>query len=547
MRKHRFWPRLLGTAACFIGGTSLLLADPSPQQQLSGSGTLQNNNQRIERYYQQQVPPKKPQEPLPQSQSTSTSTANLPKGAQFMLRKVEFTHSALLPQADLDAAVRPFLDREIDQAGLQRLLGDVNALYVKHKITTARAFIQSGDVSSGILHIKLVEGRLGKLTIEGTRHVHDGFIRRRIHVKDGEVVNTDDLRNDLVYLNRTTDLQAKALLEPGAQPGQTDILLDVAEPDRHSIDLFVDDNGVESTGRLRVGAVGHLYGLLGVDDRLEADVAHSSGANDGQISYSVPVTPDNGRLYASFARSQISVINGAFKNIDITGQSSMGSVGFSQPLIATMNWMLSGVGQYSIQDSNTHISGQNIADTRTRQITLGASLQHQREGETWGVTQLVTRIHSDEPMLGKDNFTIAPGNAYYIRRLWSSAWALRADLGWQLSTGKNIPSANLFQVGGLGSVRGYDRGVLSGPRGYYVGLELHRRFGENLDVFGFVDHGTIYSFYPTSKSITGFGPGLLYNYRKWLTVSADVAKPLQTVVPNQSGIRFDARVTLHWM
>ena len=545
MRNSRYWPQLLGAAACFIGGTSLLLADPSPQQ-LSGSSTQQNSNQQIERYYKQQVPAKKPQEPLPQAPSAQASTANVPEGAQFMLRKVEFTQSALLPQAELDAAVKPFLDHEIDQAGMERLLGDVNALYVKHKITTARAFIQSGDVSAGVLHVKLVEGRLGKLKIEGTRHVHDGFIRRRIHVKDGAVVNTDDLRDNLVYLNRTTDLQVKALLEPGAAPGQTDILLNVAEPDRHSLDLFVDDNGVESTGRLRVGAVGHLYGLLGVDDKLEADVAHSSGANDGQISYSVPVTPNNGRLYASYARSQISVINGAFKNIDITGQSSMGSIGFTQPLIATMNWLVSGVGQLAVQDSNTHISGQNIADTHTRQLTLGGSVQHQREGETWGVTQLVTRIHSDEPMLGKDNFLIAPGSAFYIKRLGQSLWAIRADLGWQLSTGKNIPSANLFQIGGLGSVRGYERGILSGPRGYYADLELHRRVGDNQDVFGFIDHGTIYSFYPTSKSATGVGIGALYHYRHWLTISADVAKPLDTIVPKQSGVRIDARVTVHW-
>jgi hemolysin activation/secretion protein len=349
-----------------------------------------------------------------------------------------------------------------------------------------------------------------------------------------------------VYLNRTTDLQVKALLEPGESRGQTDVLLDVAEPNRHSVDLFVDDNGVESTGRLRVGADAHLYGLLGVDDMLGADIEHSSGANDGTVSYSIPLTPNSGRLSFNYARSQINVINGAFRNIDITGRSSTGSIGYTQPFIATMNWLLSGIGQYSLQDSNTTISGQGIANTHTRQITLGGSLQHQADGETWGVTQLVTRIHSDEPMLGKSNFLIAPGNGFYIQRLWDSKWSLRADLGWQLSTGKNIPSANLFQIGGLGSVRGYDRGVLSGPRGYYADLELHRSIRDNLDVFGFIDHGTIYSFYPTSKSITGLGPGLMYHHSTWLTVSADIAKSLDTVIPQQSGFRIDARVTVHW-
>lgn len=533
---------LLGAAMCLAGGASPVFA-----QQTATPDALQNNAQRMERYYRQpSTAPSKQASPL-QQPAENNGKASVDMGnAHFLLRRVEFTHSALLPQADLDAAVQSYLGKDIDQAGIGKLLDSVNALYVKHKITTARAVIRDGVVKGGVLHVTLVEGRLGKLKIQGTRRVHDAFIERRIREQPGEVVDPEQLRDDLVYLNRTTDLQVKALLEPGQAFGQTDVLLDVAEPNRHSVDFWVDDNGVESTGRLREGIDANLYGLLGVDDKLSADVAHSSGANDGTVSYSIPLTPQNGRLSVDFSRSQINVIDGAFRNIDITGHSSYGSIGYTQPLIATMHWLFSGIAQYAIEDSDTNVVGQSIADTRTQQGTLGASLQQQGDGETWGITQLVTHVHSDEPMLGKDNFVLAPGNAFYIQRLWSPKWALRADLGWQLSSGKNIPSANLFQIGGLGSVRGYDLGVLSGPRGYYADLELHRSFGEKLDVFGFIDHGTIYSFYPTSKSIAGFGPGVLYNYKTWLTLSADVAKSLDTVIPDQSGYRIDARLTVHW-
>ena len=539
---------MFGTLACFAGSTSLLLADVPQQQQVTTPGTLQDSSQRLERYYQQQQTPAQPQtEPLPQSTAASAGVAaNMPKDAHFMLRQVVFTHSALLPQPALDAAVQPYVGRDINRDDIVKMLGDVNALYVKRKITTARAFAKSANLHTGTLNVELVEGRLGKLKIKGSRHVHEAFIQHRIHVKEGQVVDTEALRDDLVYLNRTTDLQIKALLEPGEQRGQTDVLLDVTEPPRYSLDVFVDDNGVESTGRLREGIDAHLYGLLGLDDKLDADVEHSTGANDGTVSYSIPLTPNNGRISFSYARSQINVIDGAFRNINITGSSDTSSIGYNQPIIATMNWLFSGIGQYALQDSDTTISGQGIADTHTHQITLGASLQHQSDGETWGFTQLATHIHSDEPMLGKDNFVIAPGNAYFIQRLWSPKWALRVDLGWQASSGKNLPSANLFQIGGLGSVRGYDRGILSGPRGYYADLELHRSLGDNWDVYGFIDHGTIYSFYPNSASITGLGPGVLYHFRSWLTVSADVAKSLDTVVPDQSSFRVDARVTVHW-
>lgn len=539
------WPRLVGTVFLLAGGTGTLLADPSPQA--TQPSTQQNETQRLQQYYeQQQANPTAPIEPLPSTGQGDSHASHIANGVRFRLQRVEFTHSALLPQQALDDAVKPFIGREVGGSDLADLLKRVNALYTERKISTARAIFTRQSVSDGVLHIELVEGKLGALHIKGLHHVHDSFVRRRIDLKPNEVVDTSVLRDDLVYLNATTDLQAKALLEPGTERGQTDVLLDVAEPSPHSVDLFMDNNGVDSTGRFRVGIDAHLYDLIGIDDRLDADIAHSSGANDGVVSYSIPLFTSNGRLEASYSRSQINIIDGAFRDLAITGHSSSSTLGYHQPLLASLHWLITGIAQYSIGDSTTNISGQHIADTHTREASLGGSVQHQSDGETWNVSQLVTRLYSNEPMLGRSDFLVAPGSAYFIQRFGQSNWALRADAGWQLSSGKNLPSANLFQIGGVGSVRGYELGVISGPRGYYVDLELHRNLFEHLDAYVFVDHGTIYSFYPSSKSITGVGPGVLYNYRSWLSLSADVAKSLDTVIAGQGSIRVDARLTLHW-
>lgn len=552
MRKRQeIQVRRVISLACITVGLAGTVAPllAQPQQTLPEASTLQDPAQRLQRYYDQQKQvPEKPSDPLKQAapESSTASGHALGHGASFVLRQVVFTASAFLSSAELDAAVKPFLGHPVDGTGLANLLDKVNALYAERNITTARAVFTSQPVSDGVVHIDLVEGRLGQLKIHGTPHLHDSFVRRRIHQQAGAVVDADRLRNDLVYLNRTTDLQVKALLQPGAVRGQTDILLDVAAPDRHSLDAFVDNSGVDSTGRFRVGVSGHLFGLLGVDDRLDGNIAHSKGGNDGALSYSIPVTRNNGRLGVSYSRSQINIINGAFRNLDIRGRSSVSSLQYTQPLLADMNWLINGIGQYSIGNSSTDISGQHIADSRTRLITLGTSLEHQKDGQRWSVTQLFTRIHSTEPMLGKSDFLTAPGSAFLIQRLGQSQWAVRADAGWQFSTGKNIPSANLFQLGGLGSVRGYERGVIAGSRGYYLDLELHRTFGGRLDAYGFVDHGTIYSFYPTSKSVSGVGIGALYRYHSWMTLSADLAKPLDTVIANQSGMRLDVRLAVHW-
>lgn len=539
------WPCLVGTVFLLAGGTGTLLADPSPQA--TQPSTQQNETQRLQQYYeQQQANPTPPIEPLPSVGQDGSHAPHLANSVRFRLRQVDFTHSALLPQQALDDAVKPFVGREVNGADLAELLQRVNALYTQRKISTARAVFTRQSVTDGVLHIELVEGKLGALHIKGLHRVRDSFVRKRIDLKPNEVVDTNVLRDDLVYLNATTSLQAKALLEPGAERGQTDVLVDVTEPAPYSVDVFMDNNGVDSTGRFRVGVDAHLTNLFGLDDRLDGDIAHSSGANDGVVTYSIPLFTSNGRLEASYSHSQINIIDGAFRDLSITGHSSLSSLGYHQPLLASLHWQITGIAQYSIGDSTTNIAGQHIADTHTREASLGGSVQHQNDGETWSVSQLVTRLYSSEPMLGRSDFLIAPGSGYFIQRFGQTNWALRADAGWQLSSGKNLPSANLFQIGGVGSVRGYELGVVSGPRGYYVDLELHRNLFEHLDAYVFVDHGTIYSFYPSSKSITGIGPGVLYNYRSWLSLSADVAKSLDTVVAGQGSVRVDARLTLHW-
>ncbi|GAB2579522.1 hypothetical protein ISP15_00220 [Dyella jejuensis] len=81
---------------------------------------------------------------------------------------------------------------------------------------------------------------------------------------------------------------------------------------------------------------------------------------------------------------------------------------------------------------------------------------------------------------------------------------------------------------------------------YCANLEWHHNLFDRVDAYVFVDHGTIYSYCPTSKSITGIGPGFLYRFRLWLTLSADVARSLDTVIPNQGSYRADARLTPYW-
>ncbi|WP_339445056.1 DDE-type integrase/transposase/recombinase, partial [Pseudomonas hunanensis] len=85
---------------------------------------------------------------------------------------------------------------------------------------------------------------------------------------EGEVLDVPQLNRDVIWFNRTNDVQIKALLQPGTSFGLTDLQFAVIEPPVDTLQLFTDNQGADNTGRWQGGAFYKRHGLFGVDDRL---------------------------------------------------------------------------------------------------------------------------------------------------------------------------------------------------------------------------------------------------------------------------------------
>ncbi len=214
--------------------------------------------------------------------------------------------------------------------------------------------------------------------------------------------------------------------------------------------------------------------------------------------------------------------------------------------MATQTWLLSGVASYARSSSSTDISGERIADTTSNLATLGLAVGYRGEGRELSASASVSRVDTDEPLRDTTKFTIANGTLNWLQRFGQSRFLYRANLGFQYSSSDFVPSGNLFQLGGVGSVRGYERGVLAGPRGQFVNLELHRPYGQRQDVYVFADWGSVQNDFPKSASIKGAGLGVTGLVWKRLSYTLDLSHPLQTIVARQDAVRADFRITANW-
>lgn len=530
-----------------IAGTLFFGAAAEPQALPASSsppGTPQNQEQRTQQYYQQHQRPEKPGTSVNPLVAPSNSQKSAPpNGPSFVLTGVVFNHSAFLTPQELQDVVQPYRGQRVDFADLNTLLNKINALYTRQGVVTARAILPPQNVQDGVVHIDLVEGRLGKLEVKGNHHTRDSYIERRVALAQGALVDTKALERDLVFFNRTNDVQLQGLLQPGAAAGLTNVLILAREPSRAGASVFADNNGVDSTGRNEIGATLNYRDLLGITDRLDAYVVKSRGNTDGYLSYSLPVDADDGRLGVNYSRNQINIINGPYQSLDITGHSWTGGLNFSQPLVATQDWLFSAAGSLSKIHSVTEASGQGISTSNLDAAAIGFSLENTTANHIWSTTQTLTRLRSTAPT--RDYFSFYNGNLTWVQKL-ATPYSLLMNFGWQYTHADNLPAAELFQIGGAGSVRGYERGVLSGPRGFYGQFEFHRQFAPQLDAYVFMDYGRVFAAFPKTASATSAGLGFDWHARSWLVLSMDLGLPTKTVTPDQDSYRLDARLTFTW-
>lgn len=467
-------------------------------------------------------------------------------GPSFVLTQVVFGRSAFLSPEELQALAAPYLNRPITLADVQSLLNAVNGLYTERGHVTASASLPPQRINAGMLRIDLVEGRLGTLTIEGADSSLD-YVRRRLMIEQGSVIDVPRLTGDVATLNRTGETQLRTILQPGTQFGLTDVTISVTEPPRDLFQIFGDNLGVSTVGRYEGGALFQHYGMLGYDDRLKLYVVQSVGNASQNLSYTFGFNEYGGRIGLSYGRSDIHVIDGPFRDLNIKGGSQTGAVSIAQPVYGDANWLvlLNGAGAFS--SSVTKQDTVRITDNLTSKGTVGFTASYYGDGFTLSVAPTYSYAHSSLAVVDRSiDFHLFGGSASAAIQL-PGLFYFQALGSWQVSSTALLPGDQLFQIGGPTTLRGYPSNAVAGGTGYYGNFELHRSMSDLVpgwDLFAFVDHGSVYSTFPKRTALTSSGVGMSFTIDNRVTGELTAGFPLTTVIKPQAGYELYGRLII---
>ena len=474
-----------------------------------------------------------------------------PGGPTITLQDVEFeTSSEFITDDELRKIAHQYIGRPIDFSEIARLVRDVNDLYAERGVVTASAILPPQDLADRVLKVRLVEGKLGSIAVVGDRRTRDQLILDRVRlVKGDRVVDVPTASRDITFSNRTSLMQIRMLLQPGATFGLTDIALGITEPPRNQLTAYIDNQGVESTGDVTAGLIWRHYGALGIDDSFLAFVTRSRGSVSGTLNYDLPISTFGTRVGIGYTGTGTTVVDGPAEPLDVTGEAHAGTVTLSQALIATTGWLVQANTTFSYGISKSDIGPVPQVDTLTTRVVVGLPISHTGERHNLYIQPQVVYAHVEDqlapdPISDRDIvlFTGSGGGTLAFDERYSA----HVRGAWQYTNEKLLPGNLLFNVGGPTTVRGYPSDGVAGDSGYYVQAELSRRFSENfegLSAFIFADVGEVFSTFPDRTTLVSAGLGLSYEIGTRATFELTAAFLILDSIADQPDVAVFGRLT----
>ena len=435
----------------------------------------------------------------------------------FALQQVIWNPSEILTKDQIQAVTASYIGKQVTLKDLREMADKITNIYRDKGYMTCGAVLPPQRIHDGVVEIRLIEGKTGKVNLTGNRYTKTGYIMNRISLKPGEIANTEKLNRDLRWFQGTNDVQLRVVMKPGAEEGTTDYDIMAFEPQNQSVTLYTDNDGYESSGRWRAGIFYNMKSVSGHRDSLRAHFIGSRGTKAWSLGYSVPISRKGMRLELDYSGNKTKVVKGELEPLGVEGKSNSYSLTWRAPFHVTEKSRHEAGLQYVHQKSETDLGHGQVqwVDDRIQRVIPYVSFTH------YGKDSVLYHKHSFVWARRQDiDGESDTGKLYRLSSFWQKRntngqfWQARLDA--QLGSGDNLAASDRFFIGGVNSVRGYEEGFIGGSRGLSVGLEYHIPVdkAKRIFVYPFFDWGTVGGYAaPEHNKLMSAGLGIEARYK----------------------------------
>ncbi len=391
------------------------------------------------------------------------------------------------------------------------LIEAINIALVRNGyINSGVQLADAADADGGVLHIRLIYGRLGGAGSQvatiawgprGAKGLSAGFVRHRMQSTariplDAEAIERDfrQLTEDPAIATVTADLR------PGTNPGEAVLAMTVDPVPRGDVYLTVGNSRSPAIGGQRGAIGGTLRNVVFPGDVLTGEVGLTAGRPDVVEAYTTPFLSPATTATLRVSYSDAAVVDRPLLPLDIRAREWSVEAGITQRLFASP-LLPAGPGKWRAASSLS--LGLRALHRQTRSFLLGqpfsfspgsvagrAEYSALRLTADWiergtrhvtalsaTITQGLEGTRSDVAGIARPDpsFRIVQIDFSHAYRIDSHGLELRARATGQIADGI-LYSGERLSAGGAYSVRGYRETLLLADSGATGSIELARRF-----------------------------------------------------------------------
>ncbi len=191
------------------------------------------------------------QAPVQQPDQAPAQAAPEPR---FEIRSFLVEGATLLSKEEIESAVGPFAGHDKDFADVQRALEALERAYSEKGFSAVQVILPEQELDKGEVRFKIVEARIARLVIEGSKFFDEDNIRRSLpSVKSGVSPNIHRVAENLRVANENPAKQTTVLLRGGSEEGQVDAVVRLTDEAPTKYSITMDNTGTQQTGIFRVG------------------------------------------------------------------------------------------------------------------------------------------------------------------------------------------------------------------------------------------------------------------------------------------------------
>ena len=435
---------------------------------------------------------------------TSACSFAQTKTERFDIDRFNVEGNTSLKPDEVEAVLRPFIGKQREYGDVQRAIETLRQRYRSEGFGVVWVVAPEQDLDRGVVTLRVIEARIGKVTVEGNRFFDDSNIRASLPaLREGVSPRAGDISANLQLANENPAKQADVVLRPGEKEGVVDASVDVIDVRPLKAFLTFDNTGNAQTGDFRLGAGVQHANLFKRDHVGTFNYVTSPGKED-QVSlysgsYRLPLYSRGDSVDFIAARSDVSA--GTTQTVagplTFSGKGDVYGLRYNQLLARRGDYshrIVYGLDHRAYENDcalgNFGVAGCGpaAADVTIRPISVAYSGNWAKSGR---ISDFYVALSHNVPGAANgresDFNAVRPSPAggdgassrYTILRIGASMvnafannWQVRAAINAQY-TPDALVSGEQFGVAGATTVRGFLEREIARDAGLFANLELY--------------------------------------------------------------------------